>query len=89
MESENYKIVKTALSNDGKFLYFIHSKPETIDELTADSYSISLAVPSGVTTIFDVTTSEKEAMHILKMAAEKSVSSDGLQKYILDYLSEN
>ena len=70
MESENYKIVKTALSNDGKFLYFIHSKTETIDELTADSYSISLAVPSGVTTIFDVTTSEKEAIHILKMATE-------------------
>lgn len=89
MKKSDYTIIKTCISKDGQKIYFISSEMETIDGITAESFSISSAMPAGVTTVKDVATNLNFTLEILENLKDESIHPQNLQSYILNFLSEN
>ncbi|MGN1481076.1 hypothetical protein [Porcipelethomonas sp.] len=89
MKSSDYTLIKTCISNDGQKIYFISSEMETIDGITAESLSISSAVPDEVVTVKNVATDLNIALKIFDNLKSESISPQNLKPYILNFLSEN
>lgn len=85
----NFNILSTAISSDKKLIYILSAYEKSIEDLSALTYSISICNLNNTITVNDVSTDEKQCQNLLKLLAERNISMEFLNDFIVDYLSEN